>query len=104
AFTQFGNGASLDLQCAKTQGGDAGGPRRMFVQSGAIGDIIPKLDDVAGKIHLYVTGGQATAPAAPAASGGTNLRDLTHPAQGLGRAGFRTGPAGGPETAPPPKP
>ena len=42
SFTQFGNGASLDLQCARTQGADAAAaPRRMFVQSGALGDIIP---------------------------------------------------------------
>ena len=104
SFTQFGNGASLDLQCAKTQGSDPGGPRRMFVQSGALGDIIPKLDDVAGKIHLYVTGAQAAAPAAAGPSSGTSLADLTHRVEVLERAVFRTGPEEGPETAPPPKP
>ena len=103
SFTQFGNGASLDLQCARTQGGDPGGPRRMFVQSGALGDIIPKLDDLAGKIHLYVTGGQVQAPAASSGSGASNLGDLTRRVEVLERAVFRTGPEEGPAPAPPPK-
>ena len=105
SFTQFGAGASLDLQCARTDAGDAGGPRRMFVQSGALGDIIPKLDDVAGKIHLYVTGGQGESPgaaSAPGASGGASLADLTRRVEALERSVFRSGPEEGP--APPPAP
>jgi TolB-like protein len=107
SFTQFGAGASLDLQCAHTAAGsDPGGPRRMFVQSGALGDIIPKLDDVAGKIHLYVTGAQgeaASAPAAPGASGWASLADLTHRVELLERTVFRSGPEEGPAQPPAPK-
>jgi len=103
SFTQFGNGASLDLQAARTQGADAGSARRMFVQAGALGDIIPKLGDVAGKIHLYVTGGhgEAASPAAAASpGGGASLADLTQRVEVLERAVFRTGPEEGP--TPPP--
>jgi hypothetical protein len=103
SFTQFGNGASLDLQCARTTGADAGAPRRMFVQSGALGDIIPKLDDVAGKIRVYVTGAQTQAPTAPGSAGGASLADLTHRVEVLERAVFHSGPEEGPSPPPPPK-
>jgi len=66
AFTQFGAGASLDVQCASVNGaGDAQG-RRIFVQSGTLGEIIPKLDELAAKISRYMTGaGQGAAAPAP---------------------------------------
>jgi TolB-like protein len=64
AFTQFGAGASLDVQCASVNGGGDAQARRIFVQSGTLGEIIPKLDDLAAKIARYMTGGTATAAAA----------------------------------------
>jgi TolB-like protein len=56
SFTQFGEGASLDLQCAAVSEEAEGPSRSMFIQSGSLGDIIPHLDQVAEKVarHLLV--------------------------------------------------
>lgn len=59
SFTSFGDGASLDLQCASVEGTNAE-PRQVFVQSGSLASIIPKLDDLVARIAVY-----ASAPAAP---------------------------------------
>jgi TolB-like protein len=77
SFTQFGDGASLDLQCAPVRGRDPAAARTLFVQSGAIGDIIPKLDDLADKI-AYVVLGDARGKAAVAERGrdAAPIRDL----------------------------
>jgi TolB-like protein len=57
AFTSFGDGASLDVQCARTDG--SGEARAIFVQSGALGDIIPKVDELAERVvHHVSSGGQ----------------------------------------------
>jgi TolB-like protein len=57
AFTRFGDGASLDVQCARTDG--SGEARAIFVQSGALGEIIPKVDELAERVvHHVTTGGQ----------------------------------------------
>jgi hypothetical protein len=57
AFTQFGAGASLDVQCAAVKADPELRPRRIFVQSGTLGEIIPKLDDLAAKIARFMTSG-----------------------------------------------
>ncbi len=67
SFTSFGDGASLDLQCARTDENDPGA-RQIFVQAGALGAIIPKLDDLADRVALYIAD-PASATAAVAASG-----------------------------------
>jgi TolB-like protein len=59
SFTQFGDGASLDMQCARVHAPDPGAARTLFVQAGAIGEIIPKLDDLADKVAYYVLGDAA---------------------------------------------
>jgi hypothetical protein len=69
SFTHFGEGASLDLACAPVAG-DAGASRQIFVQSGALGEIIPRLDDLAGKVTEYLTSG-AGPEAAPGSPAGT---------------------------------
>jgi TolB-like protein len=107
SFTQFGDGASLDLQCAPVQSADPAAARSLFVQSGAIGDIIPKLDDVADKVAYFVLGesaaktavGERTRSAAP-------LRDLLGRLDALERAVYGKGSANAaPKPAePPPKP
>ena len=54
AFTQFGDGASLDVQCVPLREPSLErtlAARRIFVQSGAIGEIIPKLDELV-RTHL----------------------------------------------------
>jgi len=59
SFTQFGDGASLDIRCASldAQQGSAGPPtRRIFIHSGTVTEIIPKLDNLAEKVSLYVLG------------------------------------------------
>jgi TolB-like protein len=73
SFTQFGQGASLDVQCVEVRAIDAeeGPPaRRVFIQSGTVGDIIPKLDETAQKIARFATGpAPAAAPAVAAGPG-----------------------------------
>jgi TolB-like protein len=61
SFTQFGSGASLDVRCARVAAEDGGGDdegaaRRVFIQSGSLGEIIPKLDALAGNLRRHVTG------------------------------------------------
>ena len=55
SFTHFGEGASLDLVCAEVA---ASGDRdkKIFVQAGALGEIIPKLDTLAARIASYIRG------------------------------------------------
>ncbi len=104
SFTQFGEGASLDLQCARVEGG--GDARRIFVQSGTLGEIIPKLDELAEKIRLHVSGGRPPAPdPAPAATaaGAGELGDLQRRVESLERSVFRSGPEQGPAGPPVPK-
>ncbi len=101
SFTQFGQGASLDLQCANVSD-EAGDGRRVFVQSGTLGEIIPKLDELAEKLHLHVSGGKRASAAAASAPGGSDLADLESRVEALERTVFRAGPELGP-TAPPAK-
>jgi hypothetical protein len=103
SFTQFGDGASLDLSCARVEGGEAGA-RRIFVQSGTLGDIIPKLDELAEKIRLHVSGGRAAASAAVApAPASAELGDLQRRVEALERSVFRSGPVQAPSGPPAPK-
>lgn len=72
SFTQFGDGASLDLRCVSAQGGGGDDERSVFVQAGTAGELIPRLDEVADRIGRYVVAPGAAAPvaagpAAPAA-------------------------------------
>lgn len=56
SFTRFGTGASLDVQCAGV-GAEGSGEeplREIFVHSGSIGDVIPDLDDLVGKVARFV--------------------------------------------------
>jgi len=54
SFTRFGQGASLDVQCAATASATADKPlREIFVHSGSIGDVIPDLDELVGKVSRF---------------------------------------------------
>lgn len=54
SFTQFGQGASLDMQCAATAETATDRPlREIFVHSGSIGDVIPDLDELVGKVSRF---------------------------------------------------
>jgi hypothetical protein len=117
AFTQFGDGASLDVHCLPLDVKDeaeAAAARRIFISSGAMGDIIPKLDEIVDRVELYAKVAHADpAPVAPAAAPGPSaeaLRDLTRRLEALEKAVFKGGAGGAtsPSTAaqgaaPPPK-
>jgi hypothetical protein len=69
SFTRFGKGASLDVQCAPTSKDEDQEPlREIFVHSGSIGEIIPDLDELAGKVSRFARGEiiERGGPAAPA--------------------------------------
>jgi TolB-like protein len=104
SFTHFGEGASLDLQCARlTAAPGADGARQVFVQAGTLGDIIPKLDELADRVGRYVAGGAngspAVASAPPSGPGASKseLDELRRRVEALERnAGIKA--AGGPAT------
>lgn len=71
SFTRFGDGASLDLRCARVDvdpEGGAGSERRLFIQSGELAEIIPQLDTLAQKVARYAL--QAGAPRVAGADDG----------------------------------
>ncbi len=82
SFTQFGEGASLDLQLAPVSAAAEGVSRSIFIQSGSLGEIIPNLDQVAEKVgrHLLADGtapgGLAPVSAAPPGDGGAIADEL----------------------------
>ena len=80
SFTQFGEGASLDLQCAPVAAEAEGASRSIFIQSGTLGEIIPHLDQVAKKVgnHLMADGaapGSLPPVSAAAPSGGGQVSE-----------------------------
>ena len=64
------------MQCATAAAGAREPLREIFVHSGSIGDIIPDLDELAGKVSRFAHG-EAVGPSAPAAASsvGISLRD-----------------------------
>lgn len=78
SFTHFGEAASLDLSCARVSGGDA--PLgQIFIQTGTIGEIIPKLDDLARRVTAHIAAGGGPPPVSagpPGAEGVTSLQVL----------------------------
>jgi len=103
SFTRFGEGASLDLRCVRVAGaaeGDGGSSRRVFIHSGAVAEIIPKLDTLAEKVVRYAFGEaggtrRLTEPEAQAGggasrSGGGALADLQRRVEALERAVYAT--------------
>ncbi|MDH3212056.1 MAG: hypothetical protein OEM05_06190 [Myxococcales bacterium] len=65
SFTQFGEGASLDVRCAALNGSGPETERRIFIQSGTVAEIIPQLEELAQKVKRYVMAGAPPAPPAP---------------------------------------
>ena len=106
SFTQFGSGASLDVRCARVGGASADGEpesRQVFVQSGELGEIIPRLGDLAGRIVQFLKDGAvATAPgegdaAGPAESAAVGA--LEQRVEALERAVFESAASGDGEAA-----
>ena len=110
AFTQFGDGASLDVHClpltVKTEA-EAAAARRIFISSGKMGDLIPKLDEIVDRVALYTKVARAesqpgapTAPPPPTAAQADAMRDLTRRLEALEKAVFKNGAGGAaPSTA-----
>jgi TolB-like protein len=73
SFTRFGTGASLDMQCASTSPGSGKRPlREIFVHSGSIGEVIPDLDDLVGKVSRFaITGYSESTEVAPTDNDGS---------------------------------
>lgn len=73
SFTRFGQGASLDVQCASADPSGRLEPlREIFVHSGSIGDIIPDLDELAGKVSRFARG-EAVVSSSPSAAPGVGV-------------------------------
>ena len=75
SFTHFGEGASLDVQCLPVEGGPAefgAVPRKVFIQSGSVGEIIPQLDGLADKITRYLDAGAPVAASNGSPAGGAS--------------------------------
>lgn len=64
SLTRFGEGASLDLVCARVSGTEGTDPRGVFVQSGDLTSIIPQLDPVVTRIAFYINAGPKAADTA----------------------------------------
>jgi hypothetical protein len=102
SFTQFGEGASLDLRCAPVAAASergGAGSRRVFIHSGTVAEIIPKLDTLAEKVLRYAlgdTGGvrrvaepEAGEGGGSGAAGDAALADLKHRVDALERAVYK---------------
>jgi hypothetical protein len=103
SFTQFGDGASLDMRCAKVPESGQPEARKVFVQSGQLGAIIPRLADVSRRIVHYLKGGtvpEAAAEAAGSPAGSESASDLERRVEALERAVFPSGSEEGGEAAP----
>ena len=62
SFTQFGEGASLDVRVLPTNGSRPEGERRIFIQSGTVAEIIPQLSVLAEKVKRYVKNDESPEP------------------------------------------
>jgi hypothetical protein len=98
SYTQFGDGASLDLRCAPVSGGGDDEPRRVFIQAGSASEIIPRLSVLSESVSRYLVGAaespespeltegaDATAPSPPDAA---SLADIEQRVEALERVIF----------------
>jgi outer membrane protein insertion porin family len=68
SFTRFGEGASLDMQCLPVAAPGEPDPRSIFIQTGSLSELIPRLDGLAERVALHVRGRAAAGGGGPAAS------------------------------------
>jgi len=90
SYTQFGDGASLDLRCAPVTGSGTDEPRRVFIQAGSASEIIPKLSVLSENVARYLVGaaespGSAVVAESPAeeAPGADSLADIERRVEAL---------------------
>jgi len=96
SFTRFGEGASLDMQCIPVAAPGDPGPRSIFVQSGQIAELIPRLDAVAERVAAHVTGREGPAVRAPGARpDGAELDELRRRIDVLERRAATPAPSSG---------
>jgi outer membrane protein insertion porin family len=101
SFTRFGDGASLDMQCVPVAAPGDPGPRSIFVQSGQIAELIPRLDGVAERVAAHVLGRDGAAPRAGGGAAGSELDELRRRIDALERrAATAATPAPSPGTPP----
>jgi outer membrane protein insertion porin family len=105
SFTRFGEGASLDLRCAGVNQNERDASRSIFIQSGTVAEIIPKLDALAEKVGSYVASGtlpDVAAPAVPAAADGSaaRLQSLQERVEALEKRVFDAGESASVEPVP----
>jgi outer membrane protein insertion porin family len=102
SFTRFGEGASLDLRCAGVAETERDAARSIFIQSGTVADIIPKLDALAEKVGRYVASGTLpdVAAPAPAAGAGAAVEALQQRVEALEKRVYGGGEAASAEPVP----
>ncbi|MFT5441275.1 MAG: TolB-like protein [Myxococcota bacterium] len=91
SFTRFGTGASLDMQCVSTDANFEGDAlREIFVHTGSVGEVIPDLDDLVGKVGRFAIEGFGSVPdvaaAPPVSEGGTAKATLEARIEALEKA------------------
>jgi TolB-like protein len=96
SFTRFGDGASLDVRCVPVAAPGDPEPRSIFVQSGQLTELIPRLDGVAERVGAHVLGRERGAAAGATASR-SELDELRRRIEALERR-----PAASPAPAPAP--
>jgi outer membrane protein insertion porin family len=85
SFTRFGEGASLDMQCLPVSAPGEPDPRSIFVQTGQLAELIPRLDGLAERVALHVRGRAAPADAAAGGTGGREVEQLRGRVEALER-------------------
>lgn len=97
SFTRFGEGASLDMHCLPVAAPGDPGPRSIFVQSGQITDLIPRLDGLAERVALHVMGRDPQGAGGDASGAGrSELEDLRRRVEALERRAAATAPVPAP--------
>jgi outer membrane protein insertion porin family len=96
SFTRFGEGASLDMHCLPVSAPGEPDPRSIFVQTGQLAELIPRLDGLAERVALHVRGRAAPAVAGGAGAGGRELDELRDRLEALERWAAATAAASEP--------
>jgi outer membrane protein insertion porin family len=101
SFTRFGEGASLDMHCLPVSTPGEPDPRSIFVQTGVLAELIPRLDGLAERVALHVRGRAAPGTAAAGGPASREVDDLRGRVEALERWAAATAAANAPaEEAP----